>query len=157
MKQCIFLLTILLCISCSGNDDTNDIDIDIENNFIQQTEADIINYIEEHNLDAQRSDSGLYYVIHTEGTGAQPNSSSNVTVAYRTYFLDGTPLDESTKIISLELDQFIKGFREGILYFKEGGSGILLVHSDLAFGNLGSWGVPGGAALVFDIELLSVN
>jgi len=148
MKQSIFLLCIILFTSCSSNYDSN---------FTPQTEADIIKYIADNNLNAEKSNSGLYYVINNLGTGARPTSSSNVTVAYKGYFLDGTVFDQSANGISFGLNQVIKGWTEGIPYFKEGGDGILLVPSNLGYGNAGRGSIPGGAVLVFDIRLISVN
>ena len=148
MRHLLFLLCITLCISCSGDDASN---------FTPQTEADIINYLEENNLEAKRSTSGLYYIINNEGTGARPTTSSNVTVAYKGYFLDGTVFDESSDGISFGLNQVIRGWTEGIPYFKEGGSGVLLVPSNLGYGNAGRGSIPGGAVLVFDIQLIRVN
>ncbi|MEN8819327.1 MAG: FKBP-type peptidyl-prolyl cis-trans isomerase [Polaribacter sp.] len=142
----LFCIAFLL-FSCSGSD----------SNFEPQTEADIIEYIEANNLDAQRSSTGLYYVINEPGTGARPTSSSNVTVAYRGTLLDGTVFDQSTNGISFGLNQVILGWREGITYFKEGGKGILLIPSDLGYGDRGSGSIPGGAALVFDINLIRIN
>jgi FKBP-type peptidyl-prolyl cis-trans isomerase FkpA len=55
------------------------------------------------------------------------------------------------------LNQVILGWREGITYFKEGGEGILLIPSDLGYGDSGSGSIPGGAVLVFDINLIRVN
>ena len=51
----------------------------------------------------------------------------------------------------------LAGWTEGITYFKEGGSGILLIPSSLGYGNNGRSSIPGGAVLVFDIALISVN
>ena len=142
----LFCIAFLL-FSCSGSD----------SNFEPQTEADIIEYTEANNLNAQRSSSGLYYVINELGTGVRPTSNSNVTVAYRGTLLDGTVFDQSTNGISFGLNQVILGWREGITYFKEGGEGILLIPSNLGYGNSGSGSIPGGAVLVFDINLISVN
>jgi FKBP-type peptidyl-prolyl cis-trans isomerase FkpA len=123
-----------------------------------KNEADIIEYIEENDLDANRTNSGLYYVINEEGTGTRPTSSSNVTVAYKGYFLDGTVFDQSdANGISFGLDQVIKGWTEGIPLFKEGGEGILLIPSSLGYGLNGAGSIPRGAVLVFDVNLISVN
>lgn len=148
MKQLIFLLFIILFTSCSNDNDTD---------FTQQTEADITKYIAENNLNAIRSNTGLYYVINNEGTGSRPIRSSNVTVAYKGYFLDGTVFDQSANGISFGLNQVIAGWTEGITYFKEGGEGILLVPSNLGYGNAGKGSIPGGAVLIFDIKLIRVN
>jgi FKBP-type peptidyl-prolyl cis-trans isomerase FkpA len=149
MKSYLTLfISLFLVISCSKDVDS----------FEPQTEADIIQYIEANNLNATRSDSGLYYVIDNEGTGTRPTSSSNVTVDYKGYLLDGTVFDQSdSNGISIGLNQVIAGWTEGIQLFKEGGEGILLIPSNLGYGSNGSGPIPGGAVLVFDIELISVN
>jgi FKBP-type peptidyl-prolyl cis-trans isomerase FkpA len=149
MKSYLTLfLSLFLFLSCSKDGD----------NIEPQTEADIIKYIEDNNLNATRSDSGLYYVIDNEGTGTRPTSSSNVTVAYKGSLLNGTVFDQSdSNGISFGLNQVIKGWTEGITYYKEGGEGILLIPSNLGYGNNGQGSIPGGAVLVFDIKLISVN
>ncbi len=148
MKSYFFLLLILLFISCNNEDSTNKI----------QTEEDILQYIEDHNLVAKKSNSGLYYVIETQGEGAKPNSNSNVTVNYKGYYLNGTVFDQSnSEGISFNLQQVIAGWTEGITYFNEGGEGILLIPSQLGYGSNNYNGIPGGSVLVFDIMLLKVN
>ena len=148
MKSYLTLfLSLFILISCSKDDD----------NFEAQTEADIIQYIEDNNLNAIRSNSGLYYVINNEGSGARPASNSNVTVAYKGYLLDGTVFDQNSSGLSIGLNQVISGWTEGIQLFKEGGEGVLLIPSNLGYGNNGSGSIPGGAILVFDIKLISVN
>ena len=148
MKSYITLfLAVLLFTSCSN-----------DSSFEPQTEADILKYIEDNNLNATKTDSGLYYVINNEGTGSRPTSTSNVTVAYKGYFLDGTVFDESdSNGISFGLNQVIAGWTEGIQLFKEGGDGILLVPYSLGYGANGRGSIPGGAVLTFDVKLISVN
>jgi len=121
-------------------------------------ELEITEYISENNLIATRSDSGLYYVINEEGTGERPTETSNVTVAYKGYFLDGEVFDESDSSgASFNLNAVIEGWTEGIPYFKEGGNGILLIPAHLAYGIYGSSRIPGGTVLIFDVNLISVN
>lgn len=121
-------------------------------------EADILKYLDTNNLSAQKTDSGLYYVINNEGDGARPTANSNVRVAYKGYFLDGTVFDESTTGgVAFRLNQVIRGWTEGIPLFKEGGEGILLVPYHLGYGLQGRPPIPGGAVLVFDIKLISIN
>ena len=150
MKKYLYLFTLVLVFnSCSDKTDTN---------FEPETEQDIIQYIEDNNLNATRSNSGLYYVINNEGSGTRPTSSSNVTVDYKGYFLDGVVFDESNSNgISFGLNGVIQGWTEGITYFREGGNGILLVPYNLGYGESGRGSIPGGSVLIFDIRLLSVN
>ncbi|WP_349666068.1 FKBP-type peptidyl-prolyl cis-trans isomerase [Polaribacter sp. Z014] len=132
--------------------------------YDEQNEAAILKYIEDNNLTATKTNSGLYYVINNEGTGTRPTDSSNVTVAYKGTFLNGTPFDESTVSgATFNLNQVIAGWTEGIPYFKEGGDGILLVPYTLGYGENGYTDVygnvliPGYTVLAFDVNLISVN
>ena len=127
MKNYLSLfVAFFLFLSCSSDDN---------NNFGVQTEADILKYIEDNNLTAERTNSGLFYVINEAGTGARPISNSNVTVAYKGYFLNGNVFDQRSEWITIGLNRVIPGWTEGIQLFKEGGSGILLIPSKLGYGD----------------------
>ncbi|WP_147675981.1 FKBP-type peptidyl-prolyl cis-trans isomerase [Algibacter pacificus] len=127
-------------------------------NYKTENDQDILEYIEDNNLTAEKTGSGLYYIIDEEGTGAQPTESDNVTVAYKGYYTDGTVFDESDDSgVSFNLQQVIAGWTEGIPYFKEGGSGKLLVPAHLAYGNYYYNGIQAGSVLIFDVNLISVN
>lgn len=145
----ILFLSLIIFSSCLSENETS---------FTPQTEADIIKYIETNRLDAKKTDSGLYYVITKEGTGNKPaNSSANVTVAYKGYFLNGDVFDANSNGYTTDLNRVIKGWTEGIQLFKEGGEGVLIIPSNLGYGAAGNSAIPGGAVLVFDIKLISVN
>lgn len=124
-----------------------------------QNEGDIIDYLEENNLDAERSDSGLYYIIEEPGTGDPITNTSVVTVAYTGYYLDGEKFGES-KISGDQFDlnnDFIPGFKEGMTYFKEGGKGILFLPPELAYGEEGSATIPRNAVLIFEVDVKSLD
>jgi FKBP-type peptidyl-prolyl cis-trans isomerase len=124
----------------------------------EKNDADIAEYLEKEGLNATKTDSGLYYIIETEGTGAQPSSDSNVTVAYTGYFLNGTKFDESgASGVAFNLDEVIEGWKEGITYFKVGGNGKLIIPAHLAYGSYNYSTIPGGSVLIFDIDLKSIN
>ena len=92
------------------------------------------------------------------GNGNQPTTTDNVTVAYKGYYTNNTVFDESdTDGISFNLQQVIPGWTEGITYFSEGGSGMLLIPAHLGYGNNDYYGIPGGSVLIFDINLISIN
>ncbi|MCK0144229.1 FKBP-type peptidyl-prolyl cis-trans isomerase [Arenibacter sp. F26102] len=153
MKNTLFALALVLFISCN-NDKKTEEDID----YVAKNETDIQAYVEENDLTAVRSNSGLYYVIEEEGTGTQAVSSSNVTVAYKGYFLNGSVFDQSdAEGITFGLNQVIAGWTEGITYFKEGGNGILLVPAHLGYGSRDYNGIPGGSVLIFEVSLIAVN
>jgi FKBP-type peptidyl-prolyl cis-trans isomerase FkpA len=115
-------------------------------------------YIADHNLDAAATESGLYFVMTVGGTGAQPSSGSTVTVNYKGYLTDGTVFDQSAAAgLSFPLSSVIKGWQEGIPYFKKGGKGILLIPSALGYGTQPTGKIPANSVLIFDIELLDVQ
>ncbi len=152
MKYTLFATLLLLIVSCKDDKNAEQID------FTAQNEEEITKYIADNNLTAQKSSTGLYYVINAPGTGEQPSANSNVTVAYKGYFLNKSVFDESDSAgISFGLQQVIKGWTEGITFFKEGGSGILLVPAHLGYGSFDTRGIPGGSVLIFEVNLVSVN
>ena len=115
-------------------------------------------YISDNNLNATATGSGLYYVVHSPGAGDGCTSASTVTVAYRGSFTDGSVFEESpAQGVEFSLQGVIAGWTEGIPYFKEGGSGILILPSALAYGKSGSGSIPPNTVLVFDIELIDVQ
>lgn len=150
MRKILIPLFALLLVSCSNDDSPTD--------FTESNEQEILAYISAQGLNAQKSSTGLYYVINNPGSGNRPTTSSNVTVAYKGYFTNGSVFDESNSDgISFNLNEVILGWTEGITYFGESGSGVLLIPSRLAYGNSGRSGIPGGAVLIFDITLKSIN
>lgn len=151
MKYTLVALFSMLLLSCSLEDPKVP-------DYRTKNDQAINTYLEANDLTAVKSSSGLYYIIDEPGTGDQPTYTSNVTVAYKGYFLDGTVFDESeAEGVSFNLQQVILGWTEGITYFKEGGSGILLVPAHLGYGSYKYNGIPGGSVLVFEVKLISVN
>ena len=146
-KFCMLILLLVMVNSCKKEVvDYTQIDEDI-----------ITQYIADNNLTAIATGTGLYYVIDAPGNGIQPNSQSTVTVAYKGYLTNGSVFDESTiDGISFSLTSVIRGWQEGIPYFKEGGSGILLIPSALGYGGQATSGIPANSVLVFEVELIDV-
>lgn len=150
MKINLLSLLFIFFISCSDEEKTPD--------YVSLNDKEIQEYLEENDLQAEKSASGLYYIIENEGTGVQPASTDQVRVAYKGYFINGNVFDQSpSEGISFNLQQVIKGWTEGITYFKEGGSGLLLVPSHLGYGSGDYRGIPGGSVLIFEINLIEVN
>ncbi|MGL2986555.1 FKBP-type peptidyl-prolyl cis-trans isomerase [Flavobacterium sp. RSSA_27] len=148
----LFLFVLPLFVSCS-NEPLEAIDYSAKN------DEQINEYLKKNDLTAQKTESGLYYIITQEGTGdAFPTDNSNVTVAYKATFLNGSLLDQSTSTgITVPLKSTINGWREGIKYFKKGGKGMLLIPAHLAYGSFNYGSIPGGSVLIFEIELIEFN
>ena len=90
---CFFLFTAL--VSCKLSDDTNPIVVE-PIDYTEINEEQINTYLEDNFLQSQKTDSGLHYIIENQGEGAKPTATSNVTVAYKGYLLDGRVFDQNT-------------------------------------------------------------
>lgn len=130
-------------------------------NKIDQAKVDddiIKQYMADNSLTATATGTGLYYIVDAVGTGTQATSNSTVTVAYKGYFTSGELFDESDNTgVTFSLNSVIEGWQEGIPFYKEGGSGILLIPSDLGYGSQARSGIPANSVLLFDISLIDVQ
>lgn len=104
--------------------------------------------------------NGIQYQILKEGSGQKPSPASNIKAHYRGALLDGKEFDSSFKRnqpFTANLRQLIKGWQEVLPMMPVGSMWRLWIPSNLAYGDNGAGGsIPGGATLVFDIELLEI-
>lgn len=96
------------------------------------------------------------------GTGAEATVGKMITVNYAGTLVDGTQFDssygKSPFVFSLGAGDVIKGWDQGFAGMKVGGKRKLTIPSDLAYGPNGIPGaIPGGATLIFEVELLKVE
>ena len=106
-----------------------------------------------------KSDSGLIYRELTPGTGPSPTASDTVKVHYRGTLINGTEFDSSYKRnqpAQFPLGGVIPCWTEGVQKMKVGGKARLVCPSGLAYGDEGRPSIPGGATLLFDVELLEI-
>lgn len=106
--------------------------------------------------------SGLKYMVVSEGTGPQAEAGKAVDVQYYGVLTDGTMFDNSFSRgqaykVPLGQGRVIRGWDEGIALFKEGTKAFLFIPSELGYGPEGNGTIPGGAELVFYVELEKVN
>lgn len=111
--------------------------------------------------DTQITASGLKITELKVGEGAEAASGQTVQVHYRGTLENGKQFDASYdrgQPISFGLSQVIPGWTEGMQLIGEGGAVILVIPSDLGYGDRGSPPtIPGGATLVFYVETLGVQ
>ena len=108
---------------------------------------------------AVRADSGLIYREMSPGTGPSPAASDVVKVHYRGTLINGTEFDSSyrrNEPAQFPLNGVIPCWTEGVQKMKVGGKARLVCPSDIAYGDAGRPSIPGGATLVFEIELLEI-
>jgi FKBP-type peptidyl-prolyl cis-trans isomerase FkpA len=104
--------------------------------------------------------SGAVFKSTRAGTGAQPVAADRVKVHYEGHLADGTVFDSSIKRgepVVFPLGGVIKCWTEGVSHMKVGEKATLTCPADTAYGDQGRPPViPGGATLIFDVELLDV-
>ena len=105
--------------------------------------------------------SGLQYEVLSEGNGAKPSATDQVTVHYHGTLTNGTVFDSSVERgqpATFGLNQVIKGWTEGLQLMSKGAKYRFYIPQDLAYGATPH---PGGPiepymTLVFDVELLDI-
>jgi len=109
---------------------------------------------------AQKTASGLVYRDITAGSGASPKATDTVKVHYRGTLINGKEFDSSYGHAPAEfpLNRVIPCWTEGVQKMKVGGKARLVCPSSIAYGESGAPpDIPGGATLVFEIELLGLS
>jgi FKBP-type peptidyl-prolyl cis-trans isomerase FkpA len=110
---------------------------------------------------ATRTASGLVFRSLTEGQGESPAATDTVRVHYAGTLVDGKEFDSSIKRgqpAEFPLNGVIPCWTEGLQLMKVGGKARLVCPASIAYGARGRPPViPGGATLVFEVELLGVK
>ncbi len=122
----------------------------------------ITDYLAAKGLAAQKTESGVYYVITKAGKGVKPTPGSMVQVNYVGKLLSGAEFDSSVGKDPLEFaigeGQVIPGWDEGISLLNEGSKATILIPSQLGYGPMAMGDkIPASSVLLFDVELLKVK
>lgn len=105
-------------------------------------------------------DSGVMKSTTQVGAGDPPKSGAMISAHYTGTLQDGTKFDSSRDRgvpfkFPLGAGQVIKGWDLGFAQMQKGEKAILTIKSDYGYGDRGSPPtIPGGATLIFDVELL---
>lgn len=123
---------------------------------------------------AQKSSTGLMFIIEEVGNGKKPNDNDTVYVNYAGYFADGQLFDSNIKAVAEQFGMFdpsrpyepmpaiygpnapmIPGFAEGMSMLNYGGKAKLILPPYLAYGERGAGDViPPNSWLIFDVEIV---
>jgi FKBP-type peptidyl-prolyl cis-trans isomerase len=104
----------------------------------------------------------LYIQDVINGTGTVAASGKTLNVTYTGWLVDGTQFDSNVGKAAfsfpLGVQAVIGGWDLGLAGMHVGGTRLLVIGSNLAYGSSGSPPViPGNATLVFKVQLLSVQ
>ena len=109
----------------------------------------------------QDGPNGLQYKILKEGSGEKPTLKSTIRAHYIGRLLNGEEFDNSYRRgqpFTARITSLIKGWQELLPLMSTGSKWVTWIPSDLAYGDEGTGGagIPGGATLEFEIELLEI-
>lgn len=123
-------------------------------------------HLDKKGIKAQKTESGLYYVIAVQGAGDNAQAGQKVSVNYTGMLLNGEKFDSNIDPQFNHVQPFefmlgtgsvIKGWDEGIALLSKGGKATLYIPSGLAYGSRSpSPKIPPNSVLVFDVELLDI-
>ncbi|MFT3754318.1 MAG: FKBP-type peptidyl-prolyl cis-trans isomerase [Paludibacter sp.] len=104
--------------------------------------------------------SGLQYEILKKGKGLMPVETSNVKVTYLGKKTDGTIFDDRSKpeqALVFKLSETIKGWTEALQLMPVGSKFKVYIPQELAYGNVKHGDIKPFSALIYEIELLSIE
>lgn len=104
--------------------------------------------------------SGIRYRrVKGDGSGPRPKPTDTVTIHYTGRFTDGRVFDSSVERgqpATFPLPRLIKGWQEGVPLMSVGDTFEFAIPWQLAYGPVGRGEIPGGATLLFTIELIDI-
>ncbi len=135
---------------------------------IQADDKSLQDYFAKNNIKAEKTASGVYYTIQSEGTGEKIAKGQSVTMKYTGKLLDGKVFDSNIDTafhhdkepftIQAGTGSVIPGMDEGIMMLKKGSKATLYIPSSLAYGEHSpSPAIPANAILVFEMQVTEVK
>ncbi|MDD4109119.1 MAG: FKBP-type peptidyl-prolyl cis-trans isomerase [Prolixibacteraceae bacterium] len=166
MKRILTSMTVVLIalaiFSCKENDAEKQREYELKK---------LSDYIQNNYPDLKPKASGLYYIEQVEGEGDSIKIGDKVQVFYDIWDLDSTHLTSSGRFEPLEFVVLsptqlsylaedvneMLGLHEAVTYMKKGTKSLLILPSELAFGQYGITGVISGfTSLLMEVEIYKV-
>jgi FKBP-type peptidyl-prolyl cis-trans isomerase FkpA len=122
-------------------------------------------FIQGSKISVKPTSSGLYYIRLTPGNGRKVKLGDTLSIDYEGRFLNGKFFDSTVKrfepfqFVYGQEWQVIKGLEEGVGMMEEGEKALLIVPSDIGFGQEGSSTglIPPYTSLIYEVELKKIK
>lgn len=146
MRRCFFILALFLSACSTYNEE-------------QKTQFDerIETYIKKNDLDLEKSESGLYYNIINEGSGARVLAKDAITFSYKGTLIDGTVFDEQTEPVTFRVSELIGAWKEAVLKLNEGGEAFIIAPPQLGYGERELEKIPANSIVIFTLKVHKVE
>lgn len=149
MIKYVWVIALALCISaCSVPDYTTE----GKNNQVQAIET----YLDKHEIEAKKTESGLFYQIKNPGGEEKPTINDTVLVHYKGKLLSGKVFESTMggPPASVHLKKAIEGWQEGIPMLGRKGRAVFIIPPYLAYGDRRVGSIPNDATLIFELYLV---
>lgn len=131
----------------------------------------IADYLSANHIQATKTPSGVYMVIHQQGSGDAPKEGQMVSINYTGKTLNGKAFDSNTDSSAQVMHhplkplqfmagrhQMIQGMDDGIMQLNKGAKATLYIPSSLGYGPNGNPPViKENEDLIFDVEVLDIS
>ena len=123
-------------------------------------------YIAENYPGIEPKPSGLYFIELEKGTGDTIKVGDRVQIYYATWTIDSFLIDQSAGFfeghryepfdVVIGSTSTITGLQEGLTYMQPNAKAIMIINSNLAYGQSGSSAVGGFTTLLMEVEVHKV-
>jgi FKBP-type peptidyl-prolyl cis-trans isomerase FkpA len=118
----------------------------------------IEDYLAKNNIQAQKTDWGVYVQTLNPGQGPKPKAGEYANVKYKGSTLAGQEFDAGVYPLQIGLGGSIKGFDEGVRQLSKGGKAKIFIPSMLGYGAQGNPPkIAPNENLIFELELLDIS
>ena len=134
----------------------------LQNDYPEETAKaakELAEYLAKNGIEAEPTETGLYYVVTEQGNGEHPEVGKPVKMHYTGKLLNGTKFDSSVDRnepfqFVLGVGQVIPGWDEGVQLMTKGEKGVLYIPYYLAYGERDMGDIPPFSNLMFEVELI---
>ena len=134
----------------------------VNRELVEEDAQKIGAYAESRNWDMKTTESGLWYMIYSNGTGERASTGKTVTLEYTLSLMDSTVCYSSAiygqKTFILGFGEEESGLQEGVLLMREGDKARMIMPPHLAHGLIGDGDcIPRRAIIIYDVELVGLR
>ncbi len=133
---------------------------DLNRYLVRKDRERIENYIARRNLKMTETQSGLWYMIKSEGKGSNFTDKDKVVMEYECTLLDGTfcysSKETGPKEVIIGNTRIEPGLDQGLRMLKPGSEALFIIPPFLGWGLPGDGGkIPPRAVIVYNISIIN--
>lgn len=120
-------------------------------------DTEIQAYMKSHDMQLNRSESGLYFKFLKNGIGESIKLTDSVSISYKGTLLNGTVVDIQRKPITMLAKDLISGWKETLVQAKKGSEIQMILPPQLAYGDNKLSQIPENSILFFELKVWEIK